>query len=204
MVSPDTRDRLLDAAWAEATERGVDALTLASVGRRAGVTRQAVYLHFGNRASLLVAMARRADRTSGFRALLAEARSLPPVDGFVRVLRAWFAYVPRILPVAIALEAAQVAGGDGAEAYRDRMADWRAGLRLDVERLADAGALHPGWGVDEATDWVWAQVHPSNMYHLTAERGWPVAAVAERTIAVLTATLVVADVTARPDPAAPS
>ena len=196
MVSPDTHDRLLDAAWAEATERGVDALTLASVGRRAGVTRQAVYLHFGNRASLLVAMARRVDRTSGFRGVLAEARALPPVEGFDRVLRAWFAYVPLVLPVALALEAAHVAGGDGAEAYRDRMADWRAGLRLDVERLAAAGALRPGWDVDAATDWVWAQVHPSTVYHLTAERGWAVAAVADRTIAVLTATLVAAGVSA--------
>ena len=67
MPDPSTRERLLDAAWREATEHGVDGLTLAAVGARAGVTRQAVYLHFGNRASLLVEMTARFDRTSGFR-----------------------------------------------------------------------------------------------------------------------------------------
>lgn len=180
MPDPQTRERLLDAAWRVATDMGVTELTLARVGAVAGVSRQAVYLHFGNRATLLVEMARRFDTTSGFRARLREAREAEPVAAFRAVLDAWFRYVPEVLPVHRALEAAALAGGDGADAYRDRMGEWRDGLRVDVQRLADDGALRSGWTVDEAADWVWAHVHPTHVLHLCEERGWGSEAVADR------------------------
>lgn len=172
MPEPSTRDRLLDAAWSQATEKGVAALTLAAVGARAGVSRQAVYLHFANRASLLVAMARRIDETSGFRRQLAEAHDLPPIEGFDRLLRLWFDYLPTIIDVALALEAAQLTGGDGAEAYRDRMQDWWAGIHLAVDRLAETGCLARRWTPQRATDWVWTSIHPATYHHLVTERGW--------------------------------
>ena len=50
----------------EASSPGFAWETPQDVARAAGVSRQAVYLHFGSRAGLLVAMARHHDRTSGF------------------------------------------------------------------------------------------------------------------------------------------
>lgn len=185
MPDPATRERLLDAAWHEATEHGVDGLTLAAVGARAGVTRQAVYLHFGNRASLLVEMTARFDRTSGFRSALAATRHLPPRDGLRGMLDLWFAYIPSILSVGLALEAASLTEGDGADAYRERMNDWREGIRVSIARLADAGELSPRWDVDKATDWVWASVHPTTFHHLTAERGWTRTETARRIVDAL-------------------
>ena len=185
MPDPATRDRLLDAAWQEATERGVDRLTLAAVGARAGVTRQAVYLHFGNRATLLIEMADRVDHTSGFRSGLATTRHLIPREGFRRMLEIWFDYIPSILRVHLALEAASLSGGDGADAYRDRMRDWREGIRIAIERLADAGELSPMWDVGRATDWTWASVHPTTFHHLTSERRWTRAETAQRIIDTL-------------------
>ena len=55
-------------------------------------------------------MARRHDVRSGFAGRAAEAGSLPPVAALERLLRLWFAYIPEILPVARALEAAAVNG----------------------------------------------------------------------------------------------
>jgi AcrR family transcriptional regulator len=185
MPDPSTRDRLLDAAWQEATEHHVDRLTLAAVGARAGVSRQAVYLHFGNRATLLVEMAARVDHTSGFHSGLAATRQLPPREAFRRMLDLWFDYIPSILRVHLALEAASLTGGDGADAYRDRMNDWHDGIRVAITRLADDGELSPSWGVDTATDWTWACVHPTNVHHLTAERGWTRADTARRIIDAL-------------------
>ena len=52
------------------------------------------------------------------------------------------------------------------------MDDWWAGIRVAVQRLADAGELSPQWDVDTATDWVWAAVHPTTYDHLVTERGW--------------------------------
>jgi AcrR family transcriptional regulator len=190
MPDASTRERLLDAAWAEAVEVGIERLTLAAVGARAGVSRQAVYLHFGNRATLLVQMTARFDHTSGFRARLAESRRAAPRESFRIMLNAWFDYVPTILPVSLALEAAWLTGGDGAEAYRDRMDDWHEGIRVAVRRLADAGALAAGWTVATATDWTWACVHPTHLHHLTRERGWSHTSVRRRVIRALQAQLV--------------
>jgi AcrR family transcriptional regulator len=185
MPSTDTRERLLDAAWAEATEDGVEQLTLARVGARAHVSRQAVYLHFGNRSTLLVEMARRIDHTSGFRHRLRAARDHPPRRAFRLVLEEWYAYLPTILPVHRALEASALVGGEGRDAYTDRMQDWRDGLRVTVAALAEAHQLADRWTVDTATDWVWAAVHPTTYHHLVHDRGWDAADAAATTIAAL-------------------
>jgi AcrR family transcriptional regulator len=185
MPSTATRERLPDAAWAEATERGVDLLTLARVAARAGVSRQAVYLHFGNRSTLLVEMARRIDYSSGFRQRLRAARKHPPRTAFRRVLEEWYAYLPLILPVHRALEAAALVGGEGAAAYADRMQDWRDGLRISAAALAESGELASRWTVDAATDWVWAAVHPTTYHHLVNDCDWDSTEVAATTIATL-------------------
>jgi AcrR family transcriptional regulator len=180
--SAQTRERLLDAAWNEAVERGLEALTLAAVAGRAGVSRQAVYLHFHNRSTLLVEMARRHDRTSGFIARLVAARQHPPDIAFRRTLQEWFAYLPTILPIARSLEAAALNAADGAEAYLDRMRDWRESLRIVVAGLAGADLLNDRWDIEAATDWVWSAVHPTTYHHLVTERGWLPNDVASRTI----------------------
>jgi AcrR family transcriptional regulator len=182
---PETRERLLDAAWELVQGDGAVTVALGDVARRAGVSRQALYLHFPNRATLLAEMARRFDRTSGFRRRLLATRRLPAREAFRAMLAEWFAYVPQILRTARALEAATVSGSDGAEAYHDRMAEWRAAIRQAVERLAGEGSLASDWDVDSAADWIWAQVHPSVYQHLVHERGWSADRATERIVTTL-------------------
>lgn len=55
-----TRDRLLDAAAALCIADGFDSVRLADVASRAGVTAAAIYNHFNDRESLLLAAGRRA------------------------------------------------------------------------------------------------------------------------------------------------
>ena len=109
---------------------------MAGVAEAAGVSRQLVYIHFTSRAGLLTAMARDHDRRSGFAARVAATHELPPAEGLERLVREWLAYVPEILPVARALEAASITGEDGAEAWRDRMDDLH-------EQFALASAASP-------------------------------------------------------------
>ena len=177
-----THERILDAAWALASERGLAGLTLADVGRAAGVSRQAVYLNFENRAGLLLAMARRTDEASGFVARIVATRELPARERFVAMLHAWLAHLPMIRPVARALEAATITGDEGAGAYQERMEQWRRAVGSAVRALAAAGELRPDWTPEEATDWVWAHTHPSVYHHLRLERGWPQEHVASRLV----------------------
>jgi AcrR family transcriptional regulator len=178
----DTRARILDTAWALVRERGVGAVTVADIAAATGVSRQLLYVYFENRAGLLVAMARRHDVRSGFAGRAAEAAALPPVAALERLLRLWFAYVPEILPVARALEAAAVNGDEGGVAWRDRMGDLRELFAGAVARLARDGRLAEGWTVPAAADWVWARAQPSTFSHLVGDRGWPAGDYTERAV----------------------
>jgi AcrR family transcriptional regulator len=167
--SDDTQARILDEAWTLARERGLGAVGIGEIAKAAGVSRQLIYHHFTNRAGLLVALARHQDARSGFRERAWATRDLPPVEALEALIRAWLAYVPELLPVAYALEAAVITGDDGAEAWHDRMRELREAFRFATARLD----LADGWTPDTAADWIWSRVQPSAWRHLVDERGWP-------------------------------
>jgi AcrR family transcriptional regulator len=190
VIADDTRGRILDRAWGILHDGGPAALTVGAVARAAGVSRQLVYLHFENRAGILVAAARRHDRTSGFVDRVLAARELPPVEGFEALVRAWCDYIPDILPVARALEGAAIGGDDGSEAWTDRMADIREALRIEVQRIEAVGRLAPGWTVEHAADWAYSRTHIDSWSHLVVEHDWSPAEYVERLVVSLLAELV--------------
>jgi AcrR family transcriptional regulator len=184
-LSADTRARILEAAWDLARKRGSTAVSVKDIAADAGVSRQLVYFHYGHRAGLLLAMARHQDRRSGFVERVLATRELPPAESLEALVREWCAYVPEILPVSRALEAALITGDEGSGAWRDRMDDlWRA-LHIPIERIAGEGRLADGWTLESATDWVWAQVQPANYEYLVEVRGWTPAQFAERTTRIV-------------------
>ena len=186
----NARAHILETAWSLVGERGVQAVTVADIAAASGVSRQLVYHHFESRAGLLVAMTRHHDAASGFRKRLVATRELEPVEGFEAGLRLWLGYVPEVLHVARALEAALIAGDEGGAAWRDRMDDIHEAFRLAVARVQEAGRLAPGWTVDTAADWVYARSHVSTWQHLVADRGWPPDDYVERTVASIMAEVV--------------
>ena len=131
----NARAHILETAWRLVGERGVQAVTVADIAAASGVSRQLVYHHFESRAGLLVAMTRHHDAASGFRKRLVATRDLEPVEGFEAGLRLWLGYVPEVLHVARALEAALIAGDEGGAAWRDRMDDIHEAFRLAVARV---------------------------------------------------------------------
>ena len=186
----NARAHILETAWRLVGERGVQAVTVADIAAASGVSRQLVYHHFESRAGLLVAMTRHHDAASGFRKRLVATRDLEPVEGFEAGLRLWLGYVPEVLHVARALEAALIAGDEGGAAWRDRMDDIHEVFRLAIARVQQDGRLAPGWTDDTAADWVYARSHVSTWQHLVADRGWPAGDYVERTIASLMAEVV--------------
>jgi AcrR family transcriptional regulator len=186
----NARTRILETAWLLVGERGLLQVTVADIAAASGVSRQLVYHHFDGRSGLLLAMARHHDGVTGFRKRVVASRELAPVDGLETLLRLWLEYVPLILPVARALEAAAATGDEGGVAWRDRMDDIREAFRLAAERIAVDGRLAEPWTPDTAADWMTARTHVALWQQLVVERDWAPADYAERTIASIMAELV--------------
>ena len=185
-----TAERILDAAERLLRRRGAaHAVRVADIAAAAGVSRQSVYLHFQNRVGLLIAVTRRMDERLGFIDTIAEI-SCRPGQILEPAIRAWLGYVPKIMPIASALEAAGVNDEAGAAAFRERMNDLRSLYVFALERVWSAGLLADGWTCDSAADWIWARTHPSEWRHIVIERGWKPDAFVERTVRSILAEVV--------------
>jgi AcrR family transcriptional regulator len=167
-----TRHRILEVAWQLIVDHGVS-VSMNEIADAAGVTRQTVHFHFGSRANLLIATARYRDQVEHIGDQFAAGWGAPTAAAALEAtIRTWFAYVPRILPVARALHNAAASDDDAAQAWWDRMDAIHRTIRHVVQRLAHSGDLAPTWTVDEATDIVWAITHPRVWDDLVEHRGW--------------------------------
>lgn len=177
---PETRERLLRAAWDLALEQG-PSLRLADVAACAGVSRQAVYLHFGDRTRLLIALLTWGDQAFKLGDLLArvtEART--GEEALERMVEVHAAYSPRIDALVRTLEARQYQDPAVAAALRDRLAFRRAAHRAVIARIAAEGELASGWTIDTAADLFFAVTLPSPWRELTGMSGWSATQYAER------------------------
>ncbi|MEV0826786.1 TetR/AcrR family transcriptional regulator [Nonomuraea rubra] len=184
-----TRSRILETARRLITEQG-PRVSMADVARAAGISRQALYLHFGSRASLLVAVVRDMDEQDGIRARCEKALTgEEPVEAFRAFLRVWLRYAATIHPVASVLLASRRDDADAAAAWSDRMGELHEGFLAAARRLAAAGRLRPGLAVDVAADLAWAMTSVSVWEQLTTDRGRRAGDVEEHLIDAVTAAL---------------
>ncbi len=168
-----TRETILDAALALFREHGPGRVSVGDVAERAGLTRQAVYLHFPNRTVMMLALIDHVGRQFGAPELFRCATSGSARDELDERLRAAARYAPRIHDVATALDLARHSDDSARAAWDDRMELRRRGLRGIVRRLKAAGALREGWSVARVTDALWTVTAPRTYADLVVERRWP-------------------------------
>jgi AcrR family transcriptional regulator len=166
-----TRERLLEAAW-KRLERG-DPAKLDDVGADVGVSRQAVYLHFGSRGGLLLALVGYMDERLGLGERLAEVMACEEAVQQLEAAQALTAdYQPKIHGVAMALLQLSESDEEVRAALEDRMQQRRHSLAVIVDQLASQGRLGPEWSASEMVDALWEAGAPSSYQHLVVERGW--------------------------------
>jgi AcrR family transcriptional regulator len=146
---------------------------MSDVAKAAGVSRQAVYLHFDSRAELLVATARYVDEVRGLGERLRSYRAATSgVDKLETYVEFWGNYIPEVYGVAKALLAARETDKAAAAAWEDRMRAVYTSCRSIIETLERDGMLAPEWTIEEAADLLWTVLSIRNWEHLTIERGW--------------------------------
>ncbi len=195
----NSRAAILEAARELFAAEGYQGASLERVARRAGVSRQAVYLHFGSKAGLLVELARHEHERSGI-AALAE-RTVWSAPDAVAALDAWVALIPafasRSPGLIAALDAARRSDPDAATAWRDQSEDRLRGCRRLAAWLKRDGSLAPGWSVARAADLIWALASLELYEQLVTERGWSPERFTRHTREVLRRTLVGRDLPRR-------
>jgi AcrR family transcriptional regulator len=169
----ETRTRILEATWRLMEERNGQGVRMRDVAEAAGVSRQAVYIHFGSRAELMVATARYGDEVRGLDERLRRYRAaITGVERLEAYVEFWGNYIPEIYGIARALLAARETDEAVAAAWDDRMGVVREACRDIIERLHRDGTLAPGWTLDDAADLLWTMLSIRNWESLTIECDW--------------------------------
>jgi AcrR family transcriptional regulator len=186
---PETRQRILAKAWELLEGRGSE-VTLAEIAKGAGVSRQALYLHFGDRSGLFVALVDHVDLSLGSTEIRAHVIGAP---SGAETLRRWVEalswYTGKIDRLTQILEWGQYEDEALAAGWRNRM-NRRRDLMLGVaERIADEGRLAEGWTTAEAADLIYAITMPGPWRELTREVGWSEEEYAERVWRLLESSL---------------
>ena len=154
---------------------------MADIAQAAGVSRQAVYLHFPSRGELMIAAVRHLDNVYG---LDERVRQFREAKTGVEIMEAfvgfWGNYIPKIYGVAKALMLSRETDEGAAAAWNDRMNSIRSGCRRTVETIEHEGLLSANWTVDEAVDLMWTMLSIENWERLTAECGWTSSQYVER------------------------
>lgn len=174
-ISDETRAGILEAAWnLMAEQRRLDA-GMAEIAAAAGVSRQTLFLAFGKRAGVLVAMVRhqdtRGDHVLRMRQIAATGADRTALHAFVD---AWLDYLPVVYPVAIQLESGSLSDADANAAWQDRI--FSQGVRMGLDRIlgqiAAGGGLVAGQDPSRLADLCLTLQVPSAWRYLVVERGW--------------------------------
>ncbi len=172
--NPETRKRILKSALKLLEASQGNDVRMTDIAKQAGVTRQALYLHFATRADLLIAVTHYLDDLKGSEERLVASRTASSgterLDAFIE---AWGSYIPEIYAIAKALLAMRDTDEAAAAAWDERMQDMREGCAAAIDALDDDDTLSSDFSPDQATDILWTMLSVRNWEHLTIDCGWP-------------------------------
>lgn len=146
---------------------------MTDIAKKAGISRQALYLHFATRAELLIATTRYLDEISLVDERLVPSRTATAgVERLESFIDSWGGYIPEIYGIARALLAMRDTDEAAAVAWDERMQAVRHGCRAAIKALKKGGDLSPDYSVEQATDVLWMMLSVRNWEQLTVECGW--------------------------------
>lgn len=187
----DTKTRILEASWQLMEQRLGQGISMSAIAKAAGISRQAVYLHFSSRTELMIATTDYVDEKKGLNERLEQIRSattgIELLDACVEV---WGNYIPEIYGIAKAMILTRESDEASAAAWDGRMSGLRHYCQQTIEALDREGILNSEWSQKEAVEMFWTIISVNNWEQLTMECGWSTAQYIDRTKKVLMRTFV--------------
>jgi AcrR family transcriptional regulator len=168
-----SRTRILDAALSLIETRGGADVTMAEIAAAAGLSRQGVYLHFSDRAELLLALVRHVDEKRGLHQEVRRVIEAPTgISAIEEMVSLQARLNPKVWAVARALDAVRRQDPEVERSWQDRLASRLRGCREIVGRLAREGNLRSGLSEREAADLLWSLTSLRTWEDLVLERRW--------------------------------
>lgn len=185
-----TRTRILTATLT-LIQRAPGPIAMSAIAKEAGLSRQALYLVFADKADLFVALLRYVDGKRGLVAELAAIRDAPSgADALKGIIDLQARLNPDYKPLVDAFEVLRRQDPAAEQAWRDRLDHRLAGARAVVARLAAEGRLRPGLDHGAAADLVWTVTSVGTWDDLVTRRGWSASEYRERVFALLETSLI--------------
>lgn len=171
---PETRTAILDAARTLFEEQGYFGAGLEAVAKKAGVSRQAIYLHFASKADLLTALHLRIYDTDVVPALERHPIWTAPtaLDALDAAIAVDAEVAGKVWRIHEALVVARRHHEEVDATLRPREEErYQEYVRL-VRWLKREGALSPHLKVATAADILWGLLSLGTFVNLVVERGW--------------------------------
>ncbi len=168
-----TRTRILATSLALLEKSQGKGVRMTDIAKGAGISRQALYLHFSTRAELLIATTRYLDEMKGTDTLLHASRTAKTgeerLDAYIQ---AWGSYIPEVYGIAKALLSMRDTDEAAAEAWDNRMQAMKEGCAAAILALDRDAMLSADYSPEDATDILWTLLSVRNWEQLTLDCGW--------------------------------
>jgi len=188
----DTRTRILDVTWRLMEQRPGQGISMGDIAKAAGISRQAVYLHFASRTELMVAVTHYVDEVKGLDKRLEKLNDVESGLEFLEVcVDIWGNYIPEIHALARSMMRTRDTDEAMAAAWKGCMGCLKDVCAQAVAMLEREGRLTSAWSPEEATDLLWTLLSIENWEQLTIDCGWSTPRYVEKMKALLRRLLVV-------------
>ncbi len=167
---------------------------MSQVATRAGVSRQALYLHFADRTTLLLEASRLADRKYRTPDRQRRIDEAPSGREALRKAVALQAHIkPLLLPMIIALGVLRRSDAAAEIAWQERDQARLERCRQVADRLENESLLRPGLSTDAAAAMIWVATSSAAWEDLVLSCGWTAQRWTDETVALLEAGLLRSD-----------
>lgn len=169
----DTRTRILEVTWHLMEQQRGQGVRLADVAAAAGVSRQAVYLHFGSRTELMIATTAYVDEVKGLNDRLQQLQNITSAQELLeKSITIWGNYIPEIYGLAKAMLSTRETDEAIAAAWDKQMDCLRNACQDIIDAFIREEILTPEWTRSKAIEMLWTALSIQNWEQLTIECGW--------------------------------
>jgi DNA-binding phage protein len=168
-----TRNKILNATWQLMEESSHKITRMSDIAKEAGISRQALYLHFDSRVDLMIATVNYVDEVKGLAQRLEQFKTAKTgkdmLDALVDV---WGNYMPEIYPIAKAMLSTKDNDVATKTAWMGCMSGLRSYCLQTIGVLKKEGILSNSWNKKEAVELLWTLISIHNWQQLTQDCGW--------------------------------